>query len=78
MGGGGGSKNRSFTVYVLYGWPHTVNLYPDFSLEYPIMKIQELKLNCLTIFYFLDNNLRSVLFLELVFILAKSDGRQEL
>ena len=42
------------------------------------MKIQELKLNCLTIFYFLDNNLRSVLFLEIAFILAKSDGRQEL
>ena len=42
-----------------------------------VMKIRELKVNCLTIFNFLDNNLSFVLFLELVFILVKSDGRQE-
>ena len=41
-----------------------------------VMKIRELKVNCLAIFNFLDNNLSFVLFLELVFILVKSDGRQ--
>ena len=43
-----------------------------------VMKIRELKVNCLAIFNFLDNNLSFVLFLQLVFILVKSDGRQEL
>ena len=41
-----------------------------------VMKIRELKVNCLAIFNILDNNLSFVLFLELVFILVKSDGRQ--
>ena len=41
-----------------------------------VMKIRELKVNCLAIFNFLDNNLSFVLFLEFVFILVKSDGRQ--
>ena len=41
-----------------------------------MMKIRELEVNCLAIFNFLDNNLSFVLFLELVFILVKSDGRQ--
>ena len=43
-----------------------------------VIKIRELKVNCLAIFNFLDNNLSFALFLELVFILVKSDGRQEL
>ena len=42
-----------------------------------VMKIWELKINCLAIFNYLDNNLSFVLFLELVFILVKSGDRQE-
>ena len=42
-----------------------------------VMKIRELKVNYLAIFNILDNNLSFVLFLEPVFILVKSDGRQE-
>ena len=41
-------------------------------------RILKLKVNCLSIFNFLDNNLSFVLFLELVFIFVKSDSRQEL
>ena len=43
-----------------------------------VMKIWELKVNCLTIFDFLDNSLSFVVFLEFAFILAESGGRQEL
>ena len=42
-----------------------------------VTRIRELKLNCLAIFDFLDNNMGLVLLLELVLILVKSDGRQE-
>ena len=41
------------------------------------MKIRELKVNCLAIFNFLDDNVSSVLFLELAFTLVKLDGRLE-
>ena len=43
-----------------------------------VIKIRQLKVNYLTIFKFLDNNLSLVFFLELVRILAESDGRQDL
>ena len=42
-----------------------------------VTRSRELKVNCLAIFDFLDNNLGLVLLLELVLILVKSDGRQE-
>ena len=41
-----------------------------------VMKIRELKGNCLAIFNFLRKQSSFVLFLELAFILVKSDGRQ--
>ena len=43
-----------------------------------VMTMRQLKVNCLGIFNFLDDNLSLVLFLELVFILVKSDGIEEL
>ena len=43
-----------------------------------VTKIRELKVSCLAILNFLDGNLSFVLFLELVLILVKSDGIQEL
>ena len=43
-----------------------------------VMKIRQLKINCCAIFNFSDKNLSPVLFLELVIILVKPDGRQEL
>ena len=43
-----------------------------------VMKIRQLKVNCFAIFNFLDNNLSLALFLELVLIFVKSDGRQKL
>ena len=43
-----------------------------------VIKIRQLKVNYLTIFKFLDNNLSLVFSLELVRILAESDGRQVL
>ena len=43
-----------------------------------VVKIQQLKVRCLTIFNFLDNILSLVLFLEFVLLLVKSDGKQEL
>ena len=43
-----------------------------------VMKIRQLKVNCLTIFNFLDNTLSLVFLLELVLILVKSDVREEL
>ena len=43
-----------------------------------VMKMLQLKVNCLEISNFLDHNLSLVLFLELVLILVKSDGIEEL
>ena len=37
---GGELKNKGFTVYVVDGWPLTVNLYADFSLENLIICIR--------------------------------------
>ena len=48
------------------------------AICYSHFRILKLKVNCLSIFNFLDNNLSFVLFLELVFIFVKSDSRQEL
>ena len=43
-----------------------------------VMKMRQLKINCLEIFNFLDDNLSLVLFLEPALILVKSDGIEEL
>ena len=74
-----GVENRGFTAYLLYGWPLTVNFYADFSLEnliicmsdQRVMKIRQLKVNCLAIFNFLNNNQSIMLFFELALILVK-------